>query len=1187
VGPSDFAELNGKAVFVANNELWVSDGTAVGTRPIGGPSLTSFRSFSMGLTQAGGGLFFTALDGGGNGHGGALWRNDGTVSGTTMVLDVGSYVVYPGGTIGGKYYIPLYPSSPTNVNGTLFFTTANFNGTASQLWESDGTPLGTAAIASQSAPFGLTNVNGTLFFDDTGQLWKSNGTTTGTTRVSDITMNPAALANANGTLFFIASPSSGDKELWRSDGTSAGTVEVKSIGVSARYGLTNVNGSVFFEADDGTHGFQLWRSDGTAAGTLMLTDNAFTVVPSNLVNVNGTLFFGAQEAHGAELWRSDGTPSGTFVVDGNLGSATGSFAQETTNLNGTLFFANDDGVHGSQLWRSDGTAAGTQMVADINPNENGSDNGFDPDYLTNINGTLFFSANDGTHGFEPWRSDGTAAGTRMITDLNPTTTSSTSLASSPNPSTVNQVVTLTATVTPGGPGAPFGFVDFKDGATYLSPNGVQLDSSGVATLTVSSLSAGAHTITAAYAGGNFAASSVDDSAAPQVVNRISSTTSDVSSSSGASVYGQVVTFSVTVSPSTSGPVTPAGVVNFLEGTTTLGSGVLTAGKATFTDAALAVGSHTITAAYLGDDNFTVSDDKMSLTPLVKTVKADSTSTAVTSSDAGAAVIGETVTFTARVTQGMPGTIAPIGSVVFTIDGHAGSAISLNSSGQATTTLFIASGSAGAKHTVTAAYINSDGSFAGSDNTGSPFLEAVSKDSTTTTLTSTPKAPFFFGASVTYTATVSANAPGSGTPAGSVDFAVDGGAAASVALSGGKATFTPSGLGAGFHTISAAYEGNDPHGDFKGSSSSDRVTVRGARTSTVLSAPGPGSTPYGGNWSTIATVSVQPGFGVGTPTGGAVVFTATFVTNANSSGQFSLGAKTTVTIGQVPVNSSGKAVLNADMFSGGVLPGVVTGYTNSGQHVNFSPVTYVIKGQYTGSGNFTASAVSAGQVESVTRASTRTVITGASPSPAHVGQVVTLTATVQTLGGSSAPIGTVTFKDSYTINGVTTNKILGTVTLPAVAPGTAVVRATFTTSSLAQAAHSLTAVYNGDVTAPFPLPTTFPYRGQWLASTSGVFGLMVQAKQTAASPTVNMTDSKAGADAFAGALIPRLLKDVSVTNTGDGNIAAQPAPTLAATSLDAYFGSIGTSTSASPPTAAIKVCHQPAPSSPLSLPDDNR
>ena len=81
----------------------------------------------------------------------------------------------------------------------------------------------------------------------------------------------------------------------------------------------------------------------------------------------------------------------------------------------TSFYVANDGIHGTELWKSDGTAAGTVMVKDINP---GSYNSSNPTGLVNVNGTLFFSASDGTHGQELWKSDGTTAGTVMVSDIN-------------------------------------------------------------------------------------------------------------------------------------------------------------------------------------------------------------------------------------------------------------------------------------------------------------------------------------------------------------------------------------------------------------------------------------------------------------------------------------------------------------------------------------------------------------------------------------------------------------------------------------------------------------------------------------------------------------------------------------------------------------------------------------------------
>jgi hypothetical protein len=119
----------------------------------------------------------------------------------------------------------------------------------------------------------------------------------------------------------------------------------------------------------------------------------------------------------------------------------------------------------------------------------------------------------------------------------------------------------------------------------------------------------------------------------------------------------------------------------------------------------------------------------------------------------------------------------------------------------------------------------------------------------------------------------------------------------------------------------------------------------------------------------------------------------------------------------------------------------------------------------------------------------------------------MTATVNTLAFELlGAVGTVTFTDTYTIGGVTTNTTLGTVTLPAVVPGVTAVQATFTTSTLAQANHTLRAIYNGDNTAPFPLPTAFPFRQEWVTSASAPFALPVTADTTTGTLSANPTNN---------------------------------------------------------------------------------
>jgi ELWxxDGT repeat protein len=142
--------------------------------------------------------------------------------------------------------------------------------------------------------------------------------------------------------------------------------------------------------------------------------------PVYLTNMNGTLFFQASDGtNGNELWKSDGTEVGTTMVKDiavpNGHALNSSSPMFLTNVNGTLFFTAENGTEGRELWKSSGTELGTTMVKDINPGSGGSS----PADLTAINSTLFFSANDGTNGYELWKSDGTEGGTVMVKDINP------------------------------------------------------------------------------------------------------------------------------------------------------------------------------------------------------------------------------------------------------------------------------------------------------------------------------------------------------------------------------------------------------------------------------------------------------------------------------------------------------------------------------------------------------------------------------------------------------------------------------------------------------------------------------------------------------------------------------------------------------------------------------------------------
>src|SRR6202030_199515 len=136
-----------------------------------------------------------------------------------------------------------------------------------------------------------------------------------------------------------------------------------------------------------------------------------------------------------------------------------------------------------------------------------------------------------------------AAAPQVVNQASTTTT----LESVANPSVSGETVTFTAIVaaTTPGSGTPTGTVNFLEGSTTLASS-VTLDGSDQATFTTSSLAVGSHTITADYSGDtSFQASTGDDTAAPQVVNKASTTTT-LESVANPSVSGETVTFTASV-----------------------------------------------------------------------------------------------------------------------------------------------------------------------------------------------------------------------------------------------------------------------------------------------------------------------------------------------------------------------------------------------------------------------------------------------------------------------------------------------------------------------------------------------------------------------------------------------------------------------------------------------------------------
>jgi uncharacterized repeat protein (TIGR03803 family) len=192
---------------------------------------------------------------------------------------------------------------------------------------------------------------------------------------------------------------------------------------------------------------------------------------------------------------------------------------------------------------------------------------------------------------------GGSTGYGVVFEATVPATTTTTLTSSPNPSTYGQAVTFTAVVASVHGAPPDGeTVSFKKGTTLL---GTGTLSAGSASFTTSALPVAIMTFTAVYGGDPLFVGSTSNAVKQQVKKAV--TTTALSSSSDPSTNGQAVTLTAVVTSSDGAP--PDGeTVSFKKGTTVLGTATLSAGSASFTTSALPVGTTTITAVYAGDSD---------------------------------------------------------------------------------------------------------------------------------------------------------------------------------------------------------------------------------------------------------------------------------------------------------------------------------------------------------------------------------------------------------------------------------------------------------------------------------------------------------------------------------------------------------------------------------------------------------
>lgn len=282
--------------------------------------------------------------------------------------------------------------------------------------------------------------NGLFFYQGTGTGFKlcvTDGTNAGTIFLSDLSGTVLKATIPARDFMYIITNTSGFSPgftstdyIYKSDGTTAGTSLVYTMPAITSFSIGNcwtsdrdltrnysVSGNtLFFGGYDATNGGELWMTDGTGAGTHIVKDiktGTGNSLPFAFCRIGSEVFFTAM-ASGLErkLWKTDGTDAGTvqvpvaepfFVLDNAVGIVN----------NKMIFYAHNT-VDGYEPYVSDGTAAGTFMLKNINAAGNSWLSQSQNAHLRFNSRYCFFIAFNGAAN-ALWRTDGTTAGTIQLT----------------------------------------------------------------------------------------------------------------------------------------------------------------------------------------------------------------------------------------------------------------------------------------------------------------------------------------------------------------------------------------------------------------------------------------------------------------------------------------------------------------------------------------------------------------------------------------------------------------------------------------------------------------------------------------------------------------------------------------------------------------------------------------------------
>ncbi|WP_375761469.1 HYR domain-containing protein [Corallococcus exercitus] len=381
-GSQATAELNGRLYFLSAarddstgstvQELWVTDGTRVGTRSLQEELLPPGARIDPGTLRATAHRLFFAATSPQTGR--ELWTSDGTREGTHVTRELNP------GPLDGI----TFPAQVFVFGDSVLFTPVGLGETNFDLWKSDGTEAGTVPVKdiypgpSTASAGGFVRMGDRVFFTANSplgtELWRTDGTEAGTALVRDIHpgmyhSTPRQLTVMGGTLYFTADSGRYERAIWKSDGTTEGTVRVAGLVPQAQgpslHHFTALGDLLFFlVTNPGT--IELWRTDGTEAGTLPVKTLPRAMLEGppgmTLVPVGDRVYVvGQGAASGDLLWVTDGTEAGTVRIPLPFGNAL-QFVRGFTPWEGGLAFIATSGSGVSELWLTDGTQAGTSRL---------------------------------------------------------------------------------------------------------------------------------------------------------------------------------------------------------------------------------------------------------------------------------------------------------------------------------------------------------------------------------------------------------------------------------------------------------------------------------------------------------------------------------------------------------------------------------------------------------------------------------------------------------------------------------------------------------------------------------------------------------------------------------------------------------------------------------------------------------